>query len=219
MARRLGWLSTTAILLTCVVYQWLVHSAIIEARSEGVRLALMAAPLAAFACWIAMRARHKTRWSLALLACAAALFLLEHHERWGIAAAYGVAHATAYLFLLWLFARTLARGAEPLITRLARRVHGTLPPAMQVYTRRLTIAWCVFFGAQVLISGLLFVLAPLDTWSLFVNVLNLPLLVLMFAAEYGYRVTRHRDFPHATFTKSIEAFAADRAFAENAEVR
>ncbi len=183
------------------------------------RLALMLAPLLALAYWIAARARRKVPWLLILLAAAVGIFLLEQRAGWGLAAAYGIPHAAAYLMLLWFFGRTLVRGKEPLISRLARRVHGTLPPAMQTYTRRLTFAWCWFFGAQVAVSLLLFAFAPLETWSAFVNLLNLPLLALMFVVEYAYRVTRHRNFPHASLKRSVEAFTDDAAVSKSAQPR
>jgi uncharacterized membrane protein len=105
-----------------------------------------------------------------------------------------------------VFGRTLIAAREPLITGFARRVHGSLPPEMETYTRHVTIAWCVFFIAQPAISAALLAWAPLDAWSFFVNVLNLPLLALMFAAEYLYRVTRYRHFPHASILKGVQMF-------------
>jgi uncharacterized membrane protein len=126
-----------------------------------------------------------------------------------MAAAYGVPHAVANGFLLWWFARTLQDGREPLITRIARRIHGTLSPAIESYTRRVTIAWCVFFAVQVGVSLVLFVFAPLETWSMFVNVLNLPLLVLMFAGEYLVRVIRHPDHPRVSVARMLRVVAKD----------
>jgi uncharacterized membrane protein len=219
MARCTGWSSTALVLLACFACQWLVHAAIVETPSAPIRLALMLAPVFALACWIATRARRKALWLLVLLTAAVGIFLLEQRAGWGLAAAYGLPHAATYLLLLWFFSRTLGRGKEPLITRLARRVHGSLPPAMQTYTRRLTIAWCWFFGAQVAISVFLGAFATLHTWSAFVNLLNLPLLALMFLAEYGYRVTRHRDFPHASLKQSVEAFTDDAAVSKSAQPR
>ena len=90
---------------------------------------------------------------------------------------------------------------------------------METYTRRLTRAWCVFFFAQIAISAALFTLATLDSWSLFVNVLSFPLVVLMFAAEYLYRVTRHRNFPHASIMKGIQMFAEHKPRPHSAEGR
>jgi uncharacterized membrane protein len=127
------------------------------------------------------------------------------------AALAGVPHAAIYAYLLWIFGRTLRRGTEPLITRLARQVRGGLSPAMERYTRRLTAAWCVFFAGQLAASALLFALAPFVAWSLFINVLNLPLVALMFAGDYLYRVLRCRGDPQSSIAAQIRAFARDRA--------
>lgn len=119
----------------------------------------------------------------------------------------GLPHAAAYLFLLWLFGRTLRPGSEALITSVARSHYGSFPPYLERYTRRLTAAWCIFFAAQLVTSAALLSLASHETWSLFVNVLNLPLVGAMFAAEYLYRVVRFRGLRHASLTQSIDAFA------------
>ncbi len=211
MARRFGWLWAALILLTGVGYQWLLHSAVAGGQIESIRIALALLPLLALAGWVAIRARDKRLWSFILVAAGLAIYALEQHAGWGLAAAYGSPHAVIYLSLLWLFGRTLWYGNEPLVTRLARRVHGTLPPKLAAYTRRVTIAWCVFFTAQMAGSALLFAFAPLEIWSLFINVLNVPLLVLMFSGEYGYRLIRHRDFPPASFFDGIQAFSNDAA--------
>jgi hypothetical protein len=122
----------------------------------------------------------------------------------GAAAASGLPHAAAYGFLLWLFGRTLRDGREPLVTRFALHVHGTLMPKMYTYTRQVTVAWCVFFAGQLAVSLTLFVFAPLETWSMFV-MLNLPLVILMFAGEYLVRVVRHPDHPRASVGSMLRA--------------
>ena len=118
----------------------------------------------------------------------------------------GVPHAAINIFLLSFFARTLVHGREALITGFARRVHGSLPPHIESYSRRVTWAWCVFFGAQVVVSVILFAAASLETWSLFVNVLSFPLVAVMFVAEYLYRIARFPDYPHASIWEGIRAF-------------
>ena len=153
--------------------------------------------------------------ALALLGCVAIAGLAHlaisgywsGSPRWGVAAATGLPHAAANGLLLWWFARTLRDGSEPLITRVARRVHGTLSTPIVSYTRKVTIAWCAFFAGQIAVSAVLFLLAPLETWSLFVNVLNLPLVVLMFAGEYLVRVTSHPEHPRASIAATLRAFA------------
>ena len=211
MARRFAWLWPALILLLGGGYQYLVHSALAGEQIESIRIALAFLPLPVLAWWVVARARHKPLWSCVLLAAGVAIYALEQQARWGLAAAYGIPHAAIYLFLLWLFGHTLWQGKEPLVTRLARRVHGTLPPELAIYTRRVTYAWCVFFIAQIAVSALLFKFASLNVWSLFINVLNIPLVALMFIGEYVYRVIRHRAFPHASLIDGIRAFSHDTA--------
>jgi uncharacterized membrane protein len=219
MARWRGWLLSALILLAGVGYQWLVHSALAGGQIESIRIALAFLPLLALACWVAIRARHKLRWSFIVLAAGSAIYVLEQQASWGPAAAYGIPHAVIYFSLLWIFGRTLRRGQEPLVTRLARRVHGGLQPQMAAYTRGVTCAWCVFFAAQIIVSALLFKFAPLNLWSLFINALNFPLLALMFIGEFIYRGIRHREFPHASFFDGIRAFSNDTARSTSAETR
>jgi uncharacterized membrane protein len=75
-----------------------------------------------------------------------------------------------------------------------------------VFTRRVTVAWSVFFAAQVVVSGLLLALAPLEAWSMFINLINLPLIVLMFAGEYLYRAIRYPNHPRASITRVLRAY-------------
>ena len=219
MARTVGWIWKGLIVLGCLGSQVLAHIVMSENQSGPLRLVLVSLPLLALGYWIATRASNKLWWMFVLLLAGAATYGLENLDGLGLVAAYGTPHATAYLFLLWFFGHTLLRGKEPLVTRLARRVHGTLLPSMIGYTRRVTIAWCFFFGAQLTVSALLFAFSPLEIWSLFINLLNLPLLVLMFAGEYLYRVTYHRDFPHASIAVVVRAFVRDSSFSSGADVR
>src|SRR5215469_1039269 len=113
----------------------------------------------------------------------------------GLVAASGLPHALIYAALLTMFAATLRRGRAPLVTALARRMYAVVPEEMAVYTRRVTWAWCAFFAAQLATSLALFLFAPLVVWSFFVNVLNLPLLALMFIAEHSCRPFLLRNAP------------------------
>jgi uncharacterized membrane protein len=193
-----------------VAYQILVHLGMLRATGGGmdfVYCALLAAPMLALAGWILVRSKDRWLWLLIIAAAAALTYALGRSG----AALYGVPHAAVYLSLLWLFGRTLVRGREAFITRLARHARGgVLPPGMETYTRRLTLAWCGFFAAQLAVSALLLRFGSLDSWSLFINVLNFPLLALMFGADYLFRVLRFGDSP-ASLATAIQAYAKDRA--------
>ena len=90
---------------------------------------------------------------------------------------------------------------------------------MELFTRKSTIAWCVFFAVQLTVSLLLFAFASLNTWSLFINLLNLPLLALMFAGQLVFRLVRHPDYPRASIWQALEAFTKDASLSNSAEVR
>jgi uncharacterized membrane protein len=115
------------------------------------------------------------------------------------------------LGLAWMFGRTLLPGREALVTRVSRSVHGTLPAAIVAYTRSVTLAWALFLSAMAVASALLYLLAPLEVWSLFANVLFLPMVGLMFLAEYAYRILRYRWFAHASIAQTVTAFCRQRS--------
>ena len=205
---RIAGIAGRAILVTGLLgYQLLVHLGVTAGALDPARAALLAAPMIAVGAWILIRSPRRLLWLLILAAAVGMTWFVGH----GNAAFYGVPHAAAYLFLLWLFGRTLRAGHEPIITRLARHGRGSLPPAMEAYTRKLTIAWCVFFAAQLAVSALLLHLGRLESWSLFINVLNFPLCALMFVGDYLYRVVRYRDWPQSSIANVIQAYARDRA--------
>ena len=129
----------------------------------------------------------------------------------GLVAAAGLSHAFIYGSLLVLFAGSLQPGRTDLITGLATRLRGSLTPEMLTYTRRVTKAWCVFFVFQLLTSLLLLLLAPRAAWSLFINVLDGPGVVAMFAAEYAVRRWRFRNYSHISPVETFRTFSRDRA--------
>jgi uncharacterized membrane protein len=114
-------------------------------------------------------------------------------------------HWGLYASLLASFALTLRQGYTPLITAMAYKLHGAeIPAELVVYTRRVTTAWSCFFAAQLTTSVLLFCFAPLTAWSFFVNVLDIPLVVAMYAAEYAVRIRVLRDPPRHSFATIFE---------------
>ena len=219
MRRAVSWAWKIAIVPACVAYQYLVHSSVSNGQFDTLHLVLMWMPLAALACWIVARSRNKPLWLSIVLAAGAIIYILEHRERLGLAVSSGISHAAVNLFLLWYFGSTLVPGREPLITRFARRLHGVLQPAMEQLTRELTVAWCVFFSVQLIASALLYAFAPLHVWSLFINLLNLPLLALMFVGQSAFRTLRYPDCPRASIWQAIEAFTKDASLSKSVEVR
>ena len=128
--------------------------------------------------------------SIGLLGAAATAFLLR--TCWPLLAqnfsvVYLLQQAGFYSIMAFTFGRSLRAGSIPLCTQLADKVHGPLTALELRYTRQVTVAWTVFFLLDVAANFLLFEFAPLRVWSLFVNFCSLPLILLMFAAEYAVR--------------------------------
>jgi uncharacterized membrane protein len=207
MAPQFGRLGKIALVIAGVGYPFLAHRMIVDDRTTLFNVALMVAPIALFGLWLMLRPGNRGVGAVALLIASAAVAMVVSGVGQGVELACGVPHAIAYMSLLWFFGRTLLPGHEPVITRLARTVHGHLPDYITEYTRHVTAAWCVFFAGQIVLSGLLYAFASLAAWSLFVNVLNGPLVVLMFVGEYLWRLYRYPRFQHSSLMEVIRVFA------------
>jgi uncharacterized membrane protein len=116
---------------------------------------------------------------------------------------YFLQHVAMFLALAAWFAASLRPGRNALVTRFALLVEGTLSPAGLAYTRGVTLAWALFCAATAAISALLFFLAPLTVWSLFANLLTLPLVGAMFVAEYLVRVRVCPELGHGSLARGV----------------
>ncbi len=174
----------------------------------GTLIAIQAVLLA----WIA--SSWLTRRGFRIGACAMVallVFVLSRFTDDGPLVASAVPHAMAYLTLLVVFAVSLQPGREAIVTILARKARGALSGEVVRYTRRVTLAWCLFFVAQLMGSLVLLLIAPLDAWSLFVNLCNLPLIGAMLCAEYIYRQCRHAARPPERLADMVRSVRQVRA--------
>ena len=71
----------------------------------------------------------------------------------------------------------------------------------------MTRAWSLFFAGQLAGSLVLLVFAPRWAWSLFVNVVDLPLVAAMFGAEFTCRKWMLRGYATVGMIDAIRAFA------------
>lgn len=135
----------------------------------------------AFGWWFWYRAELSTTW----------IYLAQHA---GTHAALGV-----------LFGASLAPGRIPLVTRMARLLHGDDNPRRDRYTRQVTIAWTLYFGFIALSSLGLYLTGHRLAWSWLANVLTIPLLVSMFILEYLVRRVR---LPHEATGRLADGWLA-----------
>jgi len=193
LVRAVRWIVIAA---GAIAYPVLAHysaatSAATTLPSLGVAVSL--APSLAILLWLAWRSPMRPAM---LLLCAVVGGLLW--EFWGVLErnfswVYFLQHAGTNVMLAAVFGVTLGRGRQALCTRFAEVVHGSLAPEEVRYSRQVTLAWMLFFLAISLISSVLFFFVSIEVWSVFANFLSFPLILLMFAAEYGIR---RRKLPH-----------------------
>jgi uncharacterized membrane protein len=206
--RRRAALAGKAIFIACMATApLLIHFAIVTNRWT---VLIVAIPLVQLLVIGGATAAHRPAWVKGLLAGVALLSLgliWTNVPRASFPAAPGIPHALAYTVLLLYFARSLSPGREAILTRIAVYIRGPLPRELYLYTRRVTRAWCLFFAAQLVCSLVLFIWAPLEYWSFFINVLNLPLVLAMFAGEYANRVIRFPAYRHDSISDMMRVFS------------
>lgn len=164
-------------------------------RAHELGAALALAPMTALCIALAWR---WTALPVALLLTAgivAALYLVWPVLELNFSLFYLGEESLVYTLLGLTFGRTLFGGRVALCTRLADEVHGPLSPREVLYTRRVTAAWSLFFFSIATLSLLLYWLAPLRIWSIYINFCVLPLIGAMFLAEY---LVRRRVLPQVT---------------------
>lgn len=200
IARGLG------IAVLAMTYPLLAHYTNGSAQHGNLGALVAIAPVVLTALVLAWRAsRRRLMLGMVLLLCSALWAVwpaLEHH--YGVV--YWLQNAGVLLVLCIIFGRTLLAGQKPLCTRFAEVVHPPLTPRHVIYARQVTVAWTLFFAVMVLISTLLFFLAPLATWSVFANLMTLPLVALMFIAEYLVRRRVLPNLPNSNILDAVRAF-------------
>jgi uncharacterized membrane protein len=189
-ARRRLQLAAVGVLL--VAYSVLSHYSNLNPQAQDLGTALALAP--ALLVSIALLWRMGGVAAAAIAAAGAALLL---HHYWptltkNFAALNLIQQCGFYGILALSFALSMRRSRVPLCTQLADRLHGPLSAPEIRYTRQVTAAWALFFAGQITATVLLFELAPLRIWSIYVNFCSLPLILAMFAAEL---MVRHRVLP------------------------
>ncbi|PKO80893.1 MAG: hypothetical protein CVU19_09990 [Betaproteobacteria bacterium HGW-Betaproteobacteria-13] len=164
-------------------------------------------PYMAIAFGLAVRSKHRALalmlWTAVVVLLWRAWPLVESRFEW----IYFIQHFGAFSLLAIGFGRSLVEGAEPMITRFARIVHGReLAPALVRYTRRATLAWALFFVAIAATSTLLFFAGSMQAWSLLINLLTPILVAAMFVVEFAVRMVVLPPALRTGLADSVRAF-------------
>ena len=190
-----------------IIYVLISHYALSLPPEEGSRSAVFALlPFIVAVAVLGWRSRYRYA---CLLFCAALgaltwryLDAIGNHVLW----VYFIQHVGGNALMAVVFGRSLTGNREPLCSRMAVLAHGPLDSRLAHYTRQVTLAWTLFFALTAGMSALLFAYAPVALWSLFANVLAIPLVALMFAVEYSVRLRSFPDMKHSPILDGIRLY-------------
>ena len=193
-------------------YPAVIHATLVLAGTSTLGTALVVGEVAVVALVCALQFSRRLPLVLAMLVVVSAVNAFWNFGSGLIVAASGIPHGAVNFILLTVFGSSLLPGRVPLITTVSQRLSSRpLTTELLRYTRSVTLAWCFFFALELIASFLLLLLAPLQVWSLFVNVLTMPLVALMYVVEYTYRRSRFRYHEHRTILQVIELFSSGEA--------
>jgi uncharacterized membrane protein len=180
-------LQVAAVVVSIVAYAGLSHYSNSAAQGHDLGVVLALGPVLSIGFLLVWRWTHL---AVALLVAAAVAWPLRHYwpvmER-NFPLVYLLQETGFYGLMALSFGQSLRRNRVALCTQLADKLHGPLTPQEVLYTRRVTAAWSLLFVSIIAATWVLFYTAPLRVWSLFANFCVLPLIGLMFAAEYAVR--------------------------------
>jgi uncharacterized membrane protein len=205
-ARRL---QLAAVIVFFIVYALLSHYSNSNPEAHDLGAALALAPMLAIGFVLVWR------WvgaMPALVGAVALAFLVRHY--WPLLTknfpiVYLIQQCGFYAIMAATFGRSLFAGRVPLCTQLADKVHGPLSPQELRYTRSVTAAWMIFFLLNLAITCVVFEFAPLKVWSIFVNFCSLPLILLMFVAEYAVRRRALPDLKRSGLIATLRVYFAN----------
>jgi uncharacterized membrane protein len=202
-------LQLAAVIVLLAAYSLLSHYSTSQPQARDLGAALALAPMLIVGFVLIWRWTGALR---ALFAAAAAWFLLQHY--WllftqNFTLVYLIQQCGFYALMAVSFGHSLWGGRVPLCTQFADRLHGPLTVRELKYTRSVTVAWGIFFMLNLAATLLLFELAPLRIWSLFVNFCALPLILLMFVAEYAVRSVALPARPRSGLMATLRTYFAN----------
>jgi uncharacterized membrane protein len=190
-----------------VAYLLVSHWLMTAAPASPWNAVIVVGPMLGAASFVAWQRRHRLLAAFAALAAAGLLVQAWRGRDLPADLLYVCQHVAIHLLLALVFGLTLQAGRESLVTALARRVHGTLTPAMAAYSRKVTAVWTGYFLAMATLSLVLYAAAPFEAWAAFANLVTPLAILFLFVGEYLLRYRLHPEFERATLAQAVRAYA------------
>lgn len=185
-----------SIAIIIVIYALLVHRVNASGQASALGAVLVLAPMLLLALTFAKKTASRMVGLGVLLIFFAGSWLAWSLIKQHTGFIFWLQDISLMLLLMMTFGRTLLHGRKPLCVHFAEMINGEALSAQHArYAHKVTVAWVIFFAMMIVISSVLYFVTPLTTWSFFVNFLTLPLVALMFIAEFIVRRRVLTDLP------------------------
>lgn len=205
LSKLLIWARWLAGAMLIVLYAVLVHHVNASGQATALGAVLVMLPFIGIGLTLALNVGSRLAGVLLLAGTIAAAWwqweLIKSHTGF----IFWMQDVSLLSLLLLTFGRTLLAGV-PLCVQFAKMLHGELTPEHERYAYQVTVAWTLFFAVMIMISSLLFFLTPLVVWSFFVNFMTLPLVGLMFLAEFLVRRRVLSNLPPSHILDAVRAY-------------
>ncbi|MDZ4141356.1 MAG: hypothetical protein U1C48_05060 [Methylotenera sp.] len=196
-----------SIMVMIVTYAVLVHHVNASGHASTLGAILALTPIFLLIITVAVKATSRVAGIGLLLISGIASWLAWPFIKQHTGFVFWMQDIGLLLVLLVTFGWTLRKGRKPLCVHFAEMINnGVLPAEHERYAHKVTVAWVAFFAIMMITSTLLFFMAPLATWSIFVNFLTLPLVALMFMVEFMVRRRVLADLPTGHILDAVRAY-------------
>lgn len=175
------------LLLIFIGYQALTCLGSSATASGGLAVIAAFSPAIIILLFMSWKTHYPIIWFSGIVSACIVLWhyhsILTHYLIW----AYMVQRSGIFVLLAAVFGGTLLPGRVPMISRIAELVHGPLSERVALYTRRVTMAWTIFFATMTALPLVILLFVPHHLLFLSVNIISALLMASMFFAEYMVR--------------------------------
>ncbi|WP_284616929.1 hypothetical protein [Aquabacterium humicola] len=190
-----------------LAYAALSHWSMLHAADAPWAVAAIFGPLLLPCLAFAWRRGNVLVAGLTLAALTALVFIVAAGGLGDVKRLYLAQHAGVHAALGLGFAASLRGPGLPLISQVARRVHGgRMGPELLAYTTAVTRLWTGYFFGMAGLSAIVFVWGSWDAWSLLANLLTPATIALLFVGEHWLRYRLHPEFERVSIADAVRAF-------------
>lgn len=187
-------------------YQLLILKGMFSAHPDGLEVVSVFAPTIIISVIIFWRTRYRVPFFIIVLLLCVGLLRYQYFFARYMDDIYLFQRMALCMFMGLTFSVSLLPGRIPLVSMVAKMVHGSLSKRLARYTRQVTLVWVFIFVLMAVLPLLVLLLVPQTMIFLVINCISILLLVLMVSIEYFVRCRLIPEEERSGMLKSILAY-------------